>query len=144
MKLTCPFTELLLVFTEEFQQPEALQTMRERSAIPLVVLTNDTSLESYSLEQYLFTQPSSAGDVALLGALASGELTYAGKVQVSDSGFAFALKSVDTPYATAIDVQGYYDSNRRQFEFTKAVSSTKVAAREARAQTPSKVSPSLE
>jgi len=140
--LTCRSVALLLVFTEEFQRPGALDAIRDRSAVPLVVLKKGLSLGNYFLEQYMFTQPIGAGDqVALLGARPSGELTYAGKIQISSAGFTFTLNSVDTRYAPAIDLEGRYKSSQRQFDFEKALSSTTVAARQSRAQTPSKASP---
>ncbi len=144
VKLTCRSIELLLVFTEELREPKSLETIRYRSALPLVLLKTGLSLERYFLEQYFFTQP--AGDregVALLGVRPRGELTYAGKTQISEKGFTFTLKSVDTRYAPAIEVEGRYDPDERSWEFTKAVTSTRVAGRESTAGTPRRASPSF-
>src|SRR5215207_1491817 len=137
VKLTCRSTELLLVFTEEFQDPKSLETLREQSALPLVLLKKGLSLEHYFLEQYFFTQPAKGREgAALLGVRPRGDLTYAGKIQVSENGYTFTLKSVDTRYAPSIEVEGRYDPNEQAVEFTKAVTSTRVAGRENTAGTP--------
>lgn len=140
-KLTCRSTELLLVFSEAFRTTRSTRTIRTRSALPMVLLKKGLSLERFGLAQYFFTQPSETPDsVEILGTRPSGALTYAGKVKVSDAGFDFTLKSVDTKYAPAIDLEGRYNPRTRSFEFSRALSSTQVAAsQEKRAVTPSKV-----
>jgi hypothetical protein len=143
-KLTCPSVELLLVFTDKFQEPKSLKSLQDRSALPLVLLKKAYSLGLYFLSQYFFTHPSGdRKEVVLLGTRPLGNLTYAGKIQISEEGLEFKLGSVDSLYAPAIEVEGQYDLNQRSFNFTKAVSSTKVAAEKTKAQTPRKVSLSL-
>lgn len=144
MKLTCRAAELLLVFTQEFRRRNSLETIRNRSALPLVLLKKGLSLDRYFLEGYFFTQPSDGrNEVTLLGTRPGGELIYAGKVQVSEKGFNFTLKSVDTRYSPAIDVEGLYDPSKRSWVFTKADTSTKVVAKERAAGVPRKVSPNF-
>jgi len=137
IKLTCRSTELLLVFTEEFGQMKSLESIRNRSALFLVLLKKGLSLQRYFLEQYFFTQPSKGREgVALLGTRPGGELTQAGRIRPSGKGFTFTLRSLDSRYAPALEVEGRFDLDKRSFEFTKAVSSTKVAARDNKAGTP--------
>ena len=137
-------TEFLIVFTDEFQQGEQLETIRERSALPLVKLKNGLSLERYFLDTYFFTQPSEGQEeVALLGVRPRGELTYAGGVQIAEEGYNFRLESVNTRYASAIQVEGRYNPDERSWEFTRAVTSTNVAAGEGVARTPRRASPSF-
>jgi len=137
VRLTCRSIELLLVFTEEFREPKSLETIREQSALPLVLLKKGLSLESYFLEQYFFTQPAKDREgVALLGVRPRGDLTYTGNIQISEKRFTFTLNSVDSRYAAAIEVEGHYDPDEQSTEFTKAVTSRRVAGRENTAGTP--------
>jgi hypothetical protein len=143
-KLTCPSVELLLVFTDKFHETESIKSIQDRSALPLVLLKKAYSLGFYFLSQYLFTHPSEdRKEVVLLGSRPVGDLTYAGNIQISEKGVEFKLRSVDSLYAPAIEVEGQYDPNQRSVTFTKAISSTKEAARKTKAKTPHKVSPSL-
>jgi len=140
--LACRSNEKLIVFTDEFHRREVLETIRERSALPLVKLKNGLSLERYFLDTYFFTQPSEdREEVTLLGVRPTGELTYAGGIQITDEGFNFILRSVGSRYASAIQVEGRYAPDGRAWEFTQAVTSTKVAARENVARTPRRASP---
>jgi hypothetical protein len=144
-KLTCPSIELLLVFTEKFHEPEALESVLDRSALPLVLLKKAYSLGRYFLSQYLFTQPSEdRKEVELLGTRPRGDLTYVGRIQISEKGFEFNLRSVDSLYASAIEVEGYYDPEQQAFNFTKAVSTTNVAASKTKPRIPRKASPSYQ
>lgn len=140
-RLTCRGSELLLVLSKGFLQASALATLRERNALPLVLLKSGLSLDRYILEGYFFTQPLRGGKrVALLGARPGGELTYAGSVESGEGGFAFTLRSLDTRYAPAIDVEGRYDPDKRTWEFSKAITSVEVASRKSPVLTPQRVS----
>ena len=142
VKLTCRTTELLLLMAAEFQEPATLRTIRERPALPLVLLKRGLSLDRWSLDRYLFTHPSKGGrQVALLGTRPSGELTYAGIAQASEQGFSFSLRSVDTRYAAAIEVEGRYDPEQRSLELTKAISSTEIAAKTRKPRQPQRAAP---
>jgi hypothetical protein len=142
VKLTCRSTVLLLLVAAEFQEPAALRTVLERPALPLVLLKRGLSLDRWFLDRYLFTHPSKGGkQAALLGTRPSGELTYAGIAQASEIGFSFSLRSVDTRYAAAIDVEGRYDPEQRSLELTKAISDTKVAARRRKPLQPQRAAP---
>jgi hypothetical protein len=145
--LVCRSTRLLLAFTAGFATPESRATLGERSALPLVLLKKGLSLDRWFLEGYFFTHPSGGGrggkEVALLGTRPGGHLTYAGKVRVREKEWTFTLRSVDTRYAPAIEVEGRYDRASGSLEFRKAVTSGQVAARKNRAATPRKASPSL-
>jgi len=140
--LTCRTSELLLVFNEEFKAPRSLRTIAQRAAMPLVLLMKGLSLDRYILVQYFFTQPSKdSQEVVLLGMRPRGDLTYAGRVQITESGFNFSLGAVDTRYAPAIEVEGSYDPNKRTWQFSKALTSLTVATRQNPAVTPRKVTP---
>ena len=142
--LTCRSMELLLVVAEAFRLTRPARTIRTRSALPLVLLKKGLSLERFALANYFFTQPSKTpGTVELIGTRPSGALTYAGKVKVTDDGFAFVLKSVDSRYAPAIDLEGIYNPRKRSFEFSRALASTRVVGQENRATIPSKVNFSI-
>lgn len=145
VRLTCQGNELLLLFADETWQPGSLGALTTRSALPFVLLKKGLSLNRYFLEQYFFTQPATdGGDVVLLGVRPSGQLTYVGRVQVSADGFHFTLKSVDSPYAPAIDVEGRYDPIARSLELTKAIASRRIAAKERGAGTPRRALPPFE
>jgi hypothetical protein len=140
--LACGFDELLLLFADELRQPGSLEALRTRSALPLVLLRKGLSLDRYFLEQYFFTQPAEGdGEMALLGVRPSGELTYAGRIQVSAQAFRFTVRSVDSRYVPAIDVEGRYDLANQTLELTKTIASSRVAARERLSRAPLKVSP---
>jgi hypothetical protein len=142
VKLTCRSTELLLLMAAEFVEPPALKTILERPALPLVLLKRGLSLDRWSLDRYLFTHPSKGGkQAALLGTRPSGELTYAGIVQPSERGFSFSLKTVDTRYAAAIEVEGSYDVEKRELELTKATSDEEIAARRRKPFQPQRAAP---
>jgi hypothetical protein len=144
VKLTCRSTELLLVFTDEFWQPRSLATLRDRSALPVVLLKNGLSLERYFLAQYFFTHPSEGGrQVALLGTRPGGELTYVGSVESSEKEVTFTVRSLSSRYVPAIEVEGRYDPGRRLWKFTRAVTTTTVAAGPGAARAPRRVSPRL-
>src|SRR3712207_6270195 len=90
VKLVCRSNELLLVFTAEFRQPEVLRTIQNQSALPLVMLKNGLSLQRYFLDTYFFTHPiRDRVEVALLGTRPTGELTYAGRIQISENELTF-------------------------------------------------------
>lgn len=141
-RLTCRESELLLVFPREFLPARALATLGERPALPLVLLKGGLSLDRFILEGYFFTQPQRGGKgVALLGVRPGGELTYVGAVEPDAGGYIFTLRSVETRYAPAIDVQGRFDPEKGAWEFSKAITSPQVAARQKPAVTPQRVSP---
>lgn len=142
VRLTCRKNELLLVFTNDFKWARALRTIGQRSALPLVLLKKNLSLDRYILQQYFFTQPSKdSREIALLGVRPRGDLTYTGKILITRNGFIFSLGSVKTRYAPEIEVEGRYNPGRQIWQFSKAMTSVNVAAREDRALTPRKVSP---
>lgn len=144
LQLLCRSAELLLLFTEEFVSSNALQTIFNRNALPLVLLRKGLSLERYSLSQYLFTQPSQDRKKAIvLATRPSGELSYAGKIQLSKNGAAFVVKSVESRYASKIEVQGQYHAGRRAFKFSKIIAGTTVAAIDKPADTPRRVTRSV-
>jgi hypothetical protein len=142
--LTCRTNELLLVFSDEFKQPRSLRTIGQRPSLPLVLLKKGLSLDRYTLASYFFTQPAKdSQEIDLLGVRPGGDLTYAGKVQISESVFTFALGAVETRYAPAIEVEGTYDVEKRTWQFSKAMTSLTVAAQKDQAVTPRKVSPNF-
>ena len=109
-----------------------------------MLLKKGLSLDRYILEGYFFTQPSEGRDeVVLLGTRPGGELTYAGRVRVTQRELTFTLRSVETRYAPAIDVEGRYDPRKRSWEFTKALTSAQVAAKERKVGTPRRASQSF-
>lgn len=144
VKLACRTTELLLVFTNEFQQARTLETLSERSAVPMVLIKNNLSLGHYFLDHYFFTHPSKKRDeVILLGTRPKGELTFVGRIQILKNELTFKLNSVDSRYAPAIEVEGRYHPDKRSWEFTRALTSTRIAAKKNVARTPRRASPSF-
>ena len=142
-KLTWPTVELQLVFTDKFQEPNSLESIQYKSALPIVLLKKAHSLGRYFLSEYFFTHPSEDGkEVVLLGVRPSGKLTYTGKIQISGEEFEFQLMSVDSLQLPTIELQGTYEPKQRSFDFARAISSTKVVTRKM-ARTPHKVSPNL-
>ncbi len=141
MRLRCQNNELLLVFTNDFRQAQALRTLSQRSALPLVLLKKGYSLDRYILQQYFFTQPSKdSKEISVLGVRPRGDLTYLGKIQMTDRDFIFSLGSVETRYSPAIEVEGRFDPSKKTWQFSKALSSVNVAARKEQALTPRKAS----
>ncbi len=130
--------EMLLVFTDKFQEPEILESVRDKSAIPIVLLKKAHSLGRYFLSEYLFTHPSEDHEeVIVVGIRPSGKLTYAGKMQILHEGLELQLRSVDSLQLPAIELDGKYDLRQHSFDFSRAVSSTKVDVRKM-AHTPQK------
>lgn len=126
IELDCRGDELLLLFTDEFWQPEAQQTLRERGALFMVLLKYSPSPGGHFLENYFFTNPlKGREEVTLLGTRPGGELTYAGHLKISSAGFSLSLKSVVSRYAPAIDVSAHYEGSWR---VEKAMTSTTVSA----------------
>jgi hypothetical protein len=144
VSLSCRTNELILAFHDEFRQAKALRTILQRPSLPMVLLKRGLSLDRFILEGYFFTQPSKdSREVVLLGVRPSGELTYAGKIQITEGEFTFSLSAVDTRYAPAIEVEGSYDTNKRAWNFSKAVTSLNVAARQNQPETPRKNTPNF-
>lgn len=142
MKLTCRNTDLFLVFSDVIRNVRSIRTMRNRNALPVVLIKKGLSLDGHVLQNYFFTHPAKDDDrIVLLGTRPSGDLTYAGYMQISEDEIAFSLKSVDTRYAPAVDLEGRYDLGKRALSFTKALTSAGVAAREHTAAAPRKVTP---
>lgn len=142
-KLSWSSVEMLLVFTDKFHEPELLESLRDKSAIPIVLLKKAHSLGRYFLSEYFFTHPSEDHkEVMVLGIRPSGKLTYAGKMQILQEGFVLQLRSIDSLQLPAIELDGKYEPRQRSFDFSRAVSSTKVEARKM-AHTPQKASPNL-
>ena len=127
-KVTCRGTELLLVFADGFDQPEKLQTLRERNAAPLVVLKTGLSEGGYFLDGYLFTQPSANGGVSLLATRPRGELTLVGEAEISNGKVAFKVNAVESPFTPAVDIAGEYQARDRSWSFTRTLTSTTIAS----------------
>lgn len=144
-KLALPSFELLLVFTNNFQEPTSLKSILDKSALPMVLLKKAGFLGVYFLSEYFFTHPSRhRKEAVLFGTRPRGNITYAGKIQISQEDFKFKLKSVDSLYVLPMKLEGQYDLNQRSFNFTNAISSVKVAGRKTKARTSPKVSLSVE
>ncbi len=138
VKLVCQTTELLLLPVQE-------QELERRPALAMVVMKRDPSIGGYFVDGYFFTQPSpGGGELELLGTRPGGELTYAGSVRRTESGFSFTVRSVDTPYAAAVDVEGQYDLRTRTFHFTRTLSSRRIAAVERKPAQPQRATPRSE
>lgn len=143
-KLGCRSFEMMLVPTDVFQNLESLLTIRSKSALPIVLFKTGLGSGNYFLDTYFFTQPSNGPDkIEIIGMRPMGELVYAGKGSVSSYGVDFRLKSVSTRYAPAVDIEGRYDPRNRSWEIIKAISSTRVAAKEGTAQIPRRISRSI-
>jgi hypothetical protein len=64
----------------------------QRAALPIMLLKKGLALDRYILEQYFFPQPSKdSKEVVLLGMRPRGDLTYAGRIQITEGGFNFSL-----------------------------------------------------
>lgn len=143
-KLGCRSFNMMLVPTDVLQKPESLLTIRSQSALPVVLLKTGLGSDNYFLDTYFFTHPSNnPGEIEIIGMRPGGELVYAGKGSISSNGLDFRLKSVNTRYAPAIDVEGRYDPNNMSWKITKAISSTRVAAGEGSAHIPHRISRSI-
>ena len=137
--LTCRNVELLLAFTAEFREVQALMSLRERSGVLFVLLQRSGSLHRWALAGYFFAQPSKGGQqVTLLGTRPGGEVTYLGKMRAGTERVDFTLQAVESRYAPALEVEAHYDLKRRTLKFDKAITSTQVSAREKKAPTPRK------
>lgn len=142
VRLVCRADERLLMFTDDFAGKN-LETLRERSALPLVILKNNLSLERYFLDYYLFTHPSKDGrEVIILGTRPRGDLTFKGRIQTLKGATTFELYSLDSRYAPAIEVAGRYHHENRSWEFTKAVTDTTIGAKST-VGTPRRAAPSF-
>jgi hypothetical protein len=142
VKLTCDRTELLLLVTAEFASPAAWATLRERPALPLILLQKDEVMGSYFLAGYMFTQPSrSRNQIEVLGTRPTGRLIYAGKAQPSPKGLSFSLRAVNSRYVGAIDVAGEYDATQRTFSFSRALANTFPVPGQQKSAQPQKAKP---
>jgi hypothetical protein len=128
LTLTCQTNELLLAFVKGFDAPDAIQSLRERSAMPLVLLKKANSLEYYALDTIFLTQPMEFKDeVALLGIRPSGELIYSGRVEFSEQQTLFRLRSLASRSSPAVELDGFYDARTGSLEITRAISSPRLA-----------------
>lgn len=128
VRISCREEESLLMFTAGFDKKEGLETLRERAALPLVLLNNHRASDRYFLDYYLFTHPSNdRRDVVLLGTRPTGEITFRGNIQTAREGMTFRLNSIDSRYAPAIDVEARYRRDR-SWTFTKTLSDTRLGA----------------
>jgi hypothetical protein len=144
IKLTWQSVELLMAFTYRFHEPESLKSIMDRNALPLVLLMKADSLDRYFLSDYFFTNPSkNHKEVVILGTNPQGHLAYSGKIRCSGETFEFELKSVDSLYLPVVELEAQYDPTVRSFNFTKAISGTKVCARKTKPLVPSKASSNL-
>ena len=127
--LRCRSYRFFLVFTEAFSQSQALQSLTDQKALPLVLINQGLALDEPTLGQYLFTQPTGDGQtMTVLGTRPSGAVTYLGKGTVSKDALTFSLKSVATRYAPAIGVEGSYRFSSHTWEFSRRMTSQSVAA----------------
>ena len=141
IKLSWPSIDSLMIFTDNFHEYESLKTIQENNALPLVILEKASSLGVYFLSHYFFTHPSGDHkDVVLLGTNPGGTLANVGKVQISEKGFGFKLRSVVSHYSPPVEMEWNYDPNKRSFKFTQAISSTKVESDKTKAKIPDEVS----
>ncbi len=121
-EIGCDGTTLLFVFTEEFSDPGSLGSLREKIALPFVLLKRGSALGRYFLDAYFLTQPfGEGGEVALLGTRPEGTLVYGGKAWRVEGGFGFILRSLKSRYVPAIEIEGRFDPERKSWEFDKAV-----------------------
>lgn len=140
VRLVCSTSELILALTEEFQGSEGWQSLKERSALPFVMLKGGYSLDRYLLDTYFFVHPVEGGkELALLGTRPSGHVTYAGSMSPSGKSFVFTLRSLATRYAPAIEVEGRYLPGRHSLAVTKAITSGRAAVAENQIGTPRRV-----
>lgn len=128
MRVTCRDIEYLVVFTDRFDQPETLLSLRNGNAVPLVLLKTGLSEGGYFLDRYLFTQPSANGEVMLLGMRPKGDLTLVGGAEISVGKVSFRLNAIESPLTPAVEISGEYDFGIRSWRFTRTLTSTTVAA----------------
>jgi hypothetical protein len=141
-KIVCNANEMLLIFTDEFYKWKELETLRDRPAIPCVLLSNDSSSERYYLDGYFFTNPSANDEISLWGTRPQGDLTYVGRIKVADHRIAFSLNSIDSRYVAPVEIEGWY-SQDSGWTFEKAITGTQVAST-ATVRTPRRLRPTLE
>lgn len=135
LRVTCQGNELLVVFNAD-------QAEEGQSALPAVLLKKGLSLDRYFLEQYFFTQPAEGGgETVVLGVRPGGQLTFAGSIRESAEGLRFSVRSLDSPYVPAIEVEGLYHPADGAVELTRAISSPRIAARENLPGTPRRATP---
>ena len=138
-KIVCA-NEFLLVFTGEFYKWKEFETLRERAALPWVLLSNDSGSEQYYLDGYFFTNPSpNADEISLWGTRPQGDLTYVGRIKVADRRIAFSLKSINSRYTAPVEIEGSY-SQDSGWTFEKAITGTLIAST-ANVPTPRRLNP---
>jgi hypothetical protein len=143
-RLDCRDTKFLLAFTDDFYGPNMLQSLKERSAVPLVLLKDNLSLERYFLDRYFFTHPSDKdGEILVRGTRPKGDLTFVGDVRVSETAVTFTLNTLESPYAPPVEIVGTYSPQQRSWKFEKALTGTRVAARNGAIGTPRRATPNF-
>ena len=128
-----------MVFNQNLQSKGDYATLRSFNALSKVFLKRRYCLDRYFLITYFFTHPSDKqSELILIGTRPSGVLSYSGTVKMSDDEYVSAIKTVESRYTAALDIEGAYDIKTRKQTFKKALGQITVDRKQSPADTPQK------
>jgi hypothetical protein len=118
---SCGGNHFLVILHRDVRNADPLADLTKRSAVAGVVLKRSPSLEQYSLYEYLLTHPAGDGEVHLFGVRSTGVATHYGRVRPERSGVGFELRTLRTPHAPPLVVEGRYDVAERRLDLEVAL-----------------------
>jgi hypothetical protein len=112
--ITCGNERFLLVFNAEVHRRKTLARLGRRTTVIGVVFKRSAGLDRFYLHEYQLVDPGQDGTPLLFGVRTTGVVTHFGQIGLKTEEADFTLRTLNTPYAPPVDIEGtYYHWDRR-------------------------------
>ncbi|MFN0102252.1 MAG: HEAT repeat domain-containing protein [Bryobacteraceae bacterium] len=137
VSIQCPGTELALIAARGFETVQQFETLKEASAAPFVLLEKSSCPDGYALSEYFFAHPAAdAGAAKVFGVSPHGGVSYFGVIDHNSGGAGFSIRAIDSGYTPAVEIEGAFGPDTKQFVFRAFRSETKLRRDRRRRRTP--------
>jgi hypothetical protein len=138
-EITCGDQRFLLVFNAEVHRRKTLASLGRRPTVAAVVFKWSAGLDRYYLQEYQLVDPGQDGGPLLFGVRTTGVVVHFGPVGLRAQEADFSVRTVNTPYAPPVDIEGTYDHGDRLIVARRALVQPGRQASQRRAATPRKL-----
>jgi HEAT repeats len=112
-EITCGDQRFLLVFNAEVHRRRTLSWLSRRPAVAAVVFKWSAGLDRYYLHEYQLVDPGQGGEPLLFGVRTTGVVVHFGPVGLRTQEADVSVRTVNTPYAPPVDIEGTYHHGDR-------------------------------
>ena len=137
--IICGDERFLLTFNAELHRRKTLAMLGRRTTVAAVVFKWSVGLDRFFLHEYQLVDPGQDGEPLLFGVRTTGVLIHFGRIDLRTEEADFSLRTLNTPYAPAVDIEGTYHHADRRLIVARALVQPGRQPSQRRAAAPRKI-----